>query len=323
MKKIGIIITDPDDWTARALLTAAREKGFSPFVLDLRTAEVSINSTTSGSTVHFKAGDLSLSDLDAIIVRDVGAGAFEGVSFRFDILRELEAEGIPVINSPEAIQNAANKYHASYLLAKAGLPTPETIAVQNLEAAFRVISRLEDSVIKPVFGYKGKDIARVTDGKIRFSDKKVESVSLEAALEKLLEERGMLYIQEFIENPGRDIRVFVVGGTAVGAIYRKAAAGSWVNNLSQGGSADRCVLTAKQKEIAEKASLVIGTTFAGVDIIEGFVRNPNKKNSKYCSRIEQAPRILEVNGTPSGKGIFDAWGINPAEHILQYLQNIL
>jgi len=323
MKKIGIAITDPDDWTARALINAARIKGFSPYALDLRTTEVSINSAASTSTVHFKAGDLSLSDLDAIIVRDVGAGAFEGVSFRFDILRELEAEGIPVVNSPEAIQNAANKYHASYLLAKAGLPAPETIAVQNLEAALRVVSMFGDSVIKPVFGYKGKDIARIKNGKILFSDRRVKSVSLEDSLERLFEERGMLYIQEFIENPGRDIRVFVVGGTAVGAIYRKAAAGSWVNNLSQGGSADRCVLTDEQKELAEKASLAIGTTFAGVDIIEEFVGHPNKENSTDASTKGSTARILEVNGTPSGKGIYEAWGINPAEFIMGHIQNIL
>jgi tetrahydromethanopterin:alpha-L-glutamate ligase len=330
MKKIGIIITDPDDWTARALINAARAKGFSPYALDLRTAEVSINSTIPESAVHFKAGDLSLSDLDAVIVRDVGAGAFEGVSFRFDILRELEAGGIPVINSPEAIQNAANKYHASYLMAKDCLPAPETIAVQDLEAALRAVSRFGDSVIKPVFGYKGKDIARVRNGEVLFSDRKVKSASLESSLEKLLEERGMLYIQEFIENPGRDIRAFVVDGTAIGAIYRKAAAGSWVNNLSQGGSADRCILTNEQKDLAEKASLAIGTTFAGVDIIEGFRKKindennrVNKENDEECSEKESSPKILEVNGTPSGKGIYDSWGINPAEHILEYIKNIL
>jgi tetrahydromethanopterin:alpha-L-glutamate ligase len=330
MKKIGIIITDPDDWTARALIDAARAKGFSPYALDLRTAEVSINSTIPESAVHFKAGDRSLSDFDAVIVRDVGAGAFEGVSFRFDILRELEARGIPVINSPEAIQNAANKYHASYLMAKDRLPAPETIAVQDLEAALRAVSRFGDSVIKPVFGYKGKDIARVRNGEVLFSDRKVKSASLESSLKKLLEERGMLYIQEFIENPGRDIRAFVVDGTAIGAIYRKAAAGSWVNNLSQGGSADRCILTNEQKELAEKASLAIGTTFAGVDIIEGFgkkINNENtrvnKENDEECSEKESSPKILEVNGTPSGKGIYDSWGINPAEHIVEYIKNIL
>lgn len=310
MKKIGIAVTDPEDWTASALINAAKAKGFSPYALDLRTAVVDMKTTSSESTVHFRAGDLSLSDLDAVIVRDVGAGAFEGVSFRFDILRELEAGGIPIINSPEAIQNAANKYHASYLMSKALLPAPDTIAVQDLEAALRAVSRFGDSVIKPVFGYKGKNIARIKNGEVLFSDRKSISVSLEAALENLLTERGMLYIQEFIENPGRDIRAFVVGGVAIGAIYRKAASGSWVNNLSQGGSADRCVLTDEQKELAEKASLAIGTTFAGVDIIEGYVK-------------ESSPKILEVNGTPSGKGIYDAWGINPAEHIVEYINNIL
>lgn len=333
MKKLGIIITDTEDWTARALTAAASKKGFSPFVLDLRAAEVSMNSVTGESatdesvakksTSVFKVGDIELCDLDAIIVRDVGAGAFEGVSFRFDILRELEAEGIPVVNSPDAIQNAANKYHASYLLARAGLPVPETVAVQSMEAALKVISRFGDAVIKPVFGYKGKDIARVKNGEVRFSDRQVEPSHLEAILNKLLEERGMLYIQEFIENPGRDIRAFVVGGTAIGAIYRKAASGSWVNNLSQGGSADRCMLTEEQKEIAEKAAQAVGTTFAGVDIIEGLTDNIIKKVNINSSRTEGRPQILEVNGTPSGKGIFDAWGINPAEYILEYLENTL
>lgn len=133
----------------------------------------------------------------------------------------------------------------------------------------------------------------------------------------------MLYIQEFIENPGRDIRAFVVGGTAIGAIYRKAASGSWVNNLRQGGNADRCVLTEEQKEIAEKAAMAVGTTFAGVDIIEGLTDNPGKEFKIHSSRTEGSPQILEVNGTPSGKGIFDAWGINPAEYIIEYMENIL
>ncbi|AGF95572.1 Tetrahydromethanopterin:alpha-L-glutamate ligase [Methanosarcina mazei Tuc01] len=324
MKKIGIAITDPEDWTARALIKAAKEKGFSPLVFDLSDAEVRIGSGISEPASIFKAGEVLLSDLDALIVRDVGAGAFEGVSFRFDILRELEAEGVSVINSPEAIQNAANKYHASYLLAKAGLPVPETVAVQSLEAALKVISEFGDAVIKPVFGYKGKDIARVKNREIWFSDRKIEPAPVEEILEKLLEEKGMLYIQEFIENPGRDIRAFVVGGTAIGAIYRKAAAGSWVNNLSQGGSSDRCVLTDEQEKIAEKASLALGTTFAGIDIIEGTEESEeNKKTEGMSSENRKSPRILEVNGTPSGKGIFDAWGINPADHILEHLKNIL
>ncbi|HWR25322.1 MAG TPA: tetrahydromethanopterin:alpha-L-glutamate ligase, partial [Methanosarcina sp.] len=328
MKKIGIVITDPEDWTARELLNAAEKRGFTPFALDLRAAEVKLNSSTFESKTKsriksgtlFKVGDVDLCDLDAVIVRDVGAGAFEGVSLRFDILRELEEKGIPIVNSPEAIRNAANKYHASYLLAKAGIPVPETIAVQNIETALKVISRFEDAIIKPVFGYKGKNIMRIKKGEILFSDRRAQNLTLEIEIQSLLEERGMLYIQEFVENPGRDIRAFVVNGTAIGAIYRKAASGSWVNNLSQGGRADRCVLNEAQKEIAEKASLAVGTVFAGVDIIESS-GSLNKKIDIKVAQEKNSPIILEVNGTPSGKGIFDAWGINPAEYILEYVEN--
>ena len=39
--------------------------------------------------------------------------------------------------------------------------------------------------------------------------------------------------------------------------------------------------------------------------------------------MKESPKILEVNGTPSGKGIFDAWGINPAEYIMEYIKDIL
>ena len=53
MKKIGIAITDPEDWTARALINAAKKIGFSPLVLDLRKAEVMISSENSDPAALF------------------------------------------------------------------------------------------------------------------------------------------------------------------------------------------------------------------------------------------------------------------------------
>jgi len=77
-----------------------------------------------------------------------------------------------------------------------------------------------------------------------------------------------------------------------------------------------------------------------IDFLFDLIKEkPKKSNNKLYSyhhylkeykKIEdrdngnkQGSRILEVNGTPSGKGIFDAWGINTAEYILEYLQNTL
>ncbi len=296
--QIGIAITNPSDWTATALIAAAKQKNITPITLNLQNVEVKIQ-----NGVHYSANDTDLSELDAVIVRDVGAGTLEGVSFRFDILRQLEMNGTPVINTPQAIQNAANKYHSTCLLAQANLPVPQTRAVQSTEGALNALAEFGDAVIKPVFGYKGIGIVRIKDGTAFHPNNEPRPEPIEQLIDELIREKEMLYIQEFIANPGRDIRAFVVNGSVIGAIYRTAADGSWLNNLSQGGTAARCVLSPEQEEICIRAAETIGTVFAGVDIIEG----PN------------GPVILEVNGTPSGAGIYEAWGINAAEQIIDYV----
>ncbi|MBN1134433.1 MAG: RimK family alpha-L-glutamate ligase [Methanosarcinaceae archaeon] len=298
MKKIGIAINDSKDWTAKALIESTRQKKIEPSVINLKNAAATIH-----LGVSYSANGTDLSELDALIVRDVGAGVFDGVSFRFDVLRQLAKEGVMVVNTPEAIQNAANKYYSTCLLAKADLPIPRTEAVQSTGDALNSIAEFGDAIIKPVFGYKGIGILRIKDGTACWSDKRETTTSIEKLINDMIRERGMLYIQKFITNPGRDIRAFVVNGNVIGAIYRTAPKGSWINNISQGGTAGRCVLSSELEELCIKAAETIGTVFAGVDIIEG----PDDAT------------ILEVNGTPSGEGVYKAWGINAAEHIIDYI----
>lgn len=296
MKKIGIAITDASDWTAAALADSLRKEGIEPCVLNLCHAEAGI-----ANGIEYRVNGTDLAGLDAIIVRDMGAGKNEAVTFRFDILRQLENEGVVVANPPSAIQNAANKYHSSYLFSKAGLPAPRTKAVQDTDSALKVLGSFGDAVLKPVFGYKGIGIARIRNGDIIRPDGTKDPGSVPELISSLLEEKGMLYIQEFVENTGKDTRAFVVDGEVVGAIYRKAASGWWLNNLSQGGSAYRCTLTPEQSSMCEKAAEAIGAVYAGVDLIEG----------------PGGSMLLEINGTPSGAGIHRAWGINVADHIVK------
>ncbi len=250
---------------------------------------------------------LILPTLDALVVRDVGAGSMDGVSFRFDALRQLEMQGTLILNSPEAIRNAANKYHTTYLLAKAGLPVPATFSVQDRDKAIEVIDDLGDAVVKPVFGYKGKGIIRVKDGKMIEPNGSISQIPWKDQITQMIDSWGMLYIQEFIENQGRDIRAFVVNGKVLGSIYRSAQQGHWINNLSQGGSSAPCRLTSSQEEICAKAAEAVVNIFAGVDLIEG----------------PDGTLVLEVNGTPSGAGIYKSCGVNVAGHILDYIPSKL
>lgn len=299
MKKVGIIVTDTDDWTARALFDAAKQKNIYPVFINLKDTVVTID-----SEINYTSKSTDLSELDAVVVRDIGTSTIESVSFRFDVLRQLENNGTLVVNTPESIQNAANKYYSTYLMAKEKLPVPRTRIVQNTESALKTLDNFRDALIKPVFGFKGIGIVRIKNNTIIESDNSINAQQVEKLIQDELDKKGMLYIQKYIPNQGRDIRAFVVNGELLGAIYRTASAGKWISNLSQGGTCQRCILSANQKEISIKAASTIGSVFAGVDLIEG----------------DRKTMILEVNGTPSGAGVYKAWNINPANYIMDYIQ---
>ncbi len=305
MKRIGIAVTDPGDWTAIALNDALIKASARPVVFRLHDVTTSIQEHN-----RLYAGNTDLESLDAVIVRDVGGaggvglngsdagsdvgigggGGSEDMPYRLDVLCNLERSGLKVVNPPEAIRTAANKHMCSYLFREHGLPTPDTILTTDLDAALAAIRDWGRAVVKPIFGFKGMDIHCVVDDE--------HSVKL---LSSVIDTRGVLYLQRFISNPGRDIRVFVVDGGVPAAIYRLAPPGSWINNLSRGGSHKICELTDEIVGLAVEAAGAVGAVYAGVDLIEG----------------EDGLQILEVNGTPSGRGIYEACGVNMAQDIVK------
>ena len=290
--KIGVVLTDPDDWTANAFLKNIRKRGAKALPINLSTLSASI------STSDFSIFDTDLKDLelDAILVRDIGISfSLESISFKFDLLRQFENSNIPVLNSTTAIQNAANKFFSFYLFKLAHLPIPRTVITSELEVAMKTIEKIESAVVKPIFGSQGEGI-------IKLESFQPES-ELASKLIELLKERGVLYLQEFVHNPGRDIRVFVVGEEALGAIYRISRKGSFVSNLSQGATPVKCELTEEMRELAIRATKAVGADFAGVDLIEG----------------EEGLFLLEVNATPSGKGIKLACGVDVTERVVELL----
>ncbi|RCV62736.1 tetrahydromethanopterin:alpha-L-glutamate ligase [Methanophagales archaeon] len=286
--KIAVVLTDPDDWTANAFLTSIRKRGANALPINLSTLSVSV-STSDFSIFSTDLNDLL--ELDAIIVRDVGiSSSLEQISFKFDLLRLFETANIPVMNSPNAIQNAANKFFSFYLFKQAHLPIPRTVVTSDLGVAMKAIEEFEIVVAKPIFGSQGKGIFKL----------EASQPDLKQKLATLLKERGVLYLQQFVPNHGRDIRVFVVGEEALGAIYRISQAGSFISNLSQGGTPLMCDLTEEMRALAVNATKTVGADFAGVDLIEG----------------DEGLFVLEVNATPSGKGIKVTCGIDVTERII-------
>ena len=153
-----------------------------------------------------------------------------------------------------------------------------------------------DAVIKPIFGSMGHGMVRVTDPDTAFR--------VTRSLEQI---RTVFYVQRTIDHGGRDIRVFVVGGRALGAIERAAADGDWRTNVARGGLARPFELPAAWEQLAVRAASVVGADYAGVDLL------PSRDGSVF---------VLEVNGIPGWQGLQQATGIDVAAAIVEQLEAV-
>jgi tetrahydromethanopterin:alpha-L-glutamate ligase len=279
--RFGIVASDKDDWTAVALRAALSRRGADAIFLDFSDLFAAIEEPA------FLCGGLDLLQLDGLVVRDLGRRGSHDVAFRFEVLQALEERGLLVVNPASAIARAANKFATSLSLREAGIPTPPTTVTTSMEEALKALRSYGQAVSKPLFGYKGRDLVLLGE--------KDETV-----LRSILDRSGVVYLQKFLEtHPARDIRAFVVGAEVLGAIYRVAPPDTWISNLARGGRAEPCPVADELAELAARASGAVGAHYSGVDLLE----------------TPEGLTVIEVNGTPSGKGIFQALGIDVTEAI--------
>src|SRR5438876_8456046 len=98
-------------------------------------------------------------DADAVLTRVIPTGSLEQIIYRMDALHWIEKRGVPVMNSPRAIERSVDKFYTTALLQEAGLPTPETVVCEGMdEAMLAVRAMLKDGgdvIVKPISGSMG------------------------------------------------------------------------------------------------------------------------------------------------------------------------
>jgi [lysine-biosynthesis-protein LysW]--L-2-aminoadipate ligase len=174
--------------------------------------------------------------------------------------RVLNAWGIPTVNTADVAEACGNKLTTASALSRAKVPQPKTLVAYTPDSALEAIEILGYPVVlKPMVGSWGRLLAKIND---------------RDAAEALLEhktvlgsyEHSIFYIQEFIDKPGRDIRVLVVGDEPITAIYRKSP--HWITNTARGGEGEVCPITPELGEICQRAAQAVGCGLLAVDIIE-------------------------------------------------------
>ena len=219
----------------------------------------------------------------------------------------LEKRGVRLFNSAQAIEICDDKMLTHIALADCGIPMPDVLPGllcydERIPLSRDAIDRVEKTfgypvVVKLSYGSRGTGVFKANDRK---------------ALAEIMErvKTSPHLFQRFVaQSAGKDMRVIVVGGKALGAIIRSSAT-DFRSNIGLGGSAEQVELPQEVKQIAERTAGILGLDYCGIDFL-----------------LSPAPLVCEVNSNAFFDAFEQATDINVAaayaEHIIKCVNNNL
>ena len=280
--KIGILYSRIRQ-DEKLLLNELRDRDHEIEKIDVRKHQFGLDGTTA-----------NIDDLDLAVDRCLST------SRSLYATRFLDHYDVPVVNSPETADVCADKVKNSLALDGAGVPTPDTKVAFTVDAAMEAIESFGyPCVLKPVVGSWGRLMAKL-DSK--------------SAAEAILEHKKVLghyehkvfYVQEFVDKPGRDIRVVAVDGEPVAAMTRTSD--HWLTNAAKGGDTAAFELDDTALDLVEKASDAVGGGLLGVDLMEVG----GEKSGEYT--------VHEINHTVEFKALNGCVDVDVPATVVDWLE---
>ena len=218
------------------------------------------------------------------------------------IVRAYESRGAICLNPSSVTHACGDKLLTTLALTDAGVPSPRTIAAFSAEGAVRAADGLGyPVVIKPCVGSWGRMVGRLNDRD-----------ALEAVLEHKLAlggpHHGVIYLQELVRKPDRDIRAFVVGGQTIAAIMRHSA--HWITNTARGGRAEGLAVSPELDDICQRAAAAVGgteTSLLAIDLME-------------CP--QRGLLVCEVNSTMEFRNSIATTGVDIPGRIIDHVLSV-
>lgn len=215
---------------------------------------------------YFDLGEslsIDLSSMDVVLLRQ--DPPFNMAYITTTHMLELLMPKTKVVNNPASVRNHPEKLFPiafrQYM--------PITLITADIKEIERFYHEYKDIVVKPLYGYGGRDVLRFT-----------QNDDLHAALEaQLAENREPVMVQPFLpEVKTGDRRIIMIGGKLGGVMGRIPAEHEFRANFRVGGSPAKAKLTPRQSEICDALGPALrdkGILFAGIDVIGDYLTEIN------------------------------------------------
>jgi gamma-F420-2:alpha-L-glutamate ligase len=210
------------------------------------------------------------------------------------LTKHLEYIGIPCFNNSHVSEICNDKALTYQFATKLGLPILDTyfITYETFQPEF--ITLEFPMVLKQVNGRGGNEVYLIN--------------SLEEINNKLKEyPHNRFVLQEFADNPGKDVRVFVIGSEVIGAVLRESST-SFKANYTLGGNISAYRLNEEKELLVSKITSSLKADFIGIDFLL------NSKNEFIFNEIE------DVVGCRS---LYSTSNVNAAALYMNYIKNTL
>lgn len=179
------------------------------------------------------------------------------------LTRQLESLGIVCFNGSRVAEICNDKALTYQFAAGLGVRLLDTYFISNGYFPVETIPFSFPMVLKQADGRGGKEVFLVN------SVEEVAGIISDHPFKRFV-------LQEFCDNPGKDVRVFVVGDQVIGAVLRESAT-SFKANYTLGGSVRAYELSDSELGLVKKIAFGLGGDFVGIDFLldhdGGFVFN--------------------------------------------------
>jgi ribosomal protein S6--L-glutamate ligase len=264
--RIGVLSRGRQNYTIRRIMEAAHAQRHRVTLMD-----------PFDCTLYIRAGrpliahnGRSVDRLDVLLPRLSPQTARYGI----EVVAHFEDAGVPSVNPSGAIETARSKWRTLRALSRQGIPVPPSFAAGSARFLDKAVGRIGGYpfLIKPFEGTQGLGIMLFET-----------PLTARSAMDTLWALRQDYVAQEFYpEATGRDTRVLVVAGRALGAMERIAMPGDFRANVHQGALGRAVPFDPAVESLAVCAAAAVGLRVTGVDLL----------------LTESGPVVLEVNPSP-------------------------
>jgi ATP-grasp enzyme of GAK system len=283
--KLGVVGI-PGKWSTEALADELEKLTSYRHVVDMRNVRYDSDSAT---VFH---GDLDLATLDGLVIKKVGLVYSPHMLDRLDLLTLLKGKGLKIFSDPVRIGQVLNRASCTIRLGAGGIPMPDTLITENLEEARQGIKKFGKAVLKPLYTSKARGMVLIEDDD-----------NADDTLNEFREDGNtVIYMQEFVKLPGKDLGLVFLGGEYIDT-YARVSGGAWNTTTHSGGKYEAYKPDAEIIDLAYKAQALFKLDFTSVDVVE----------------TDDGPMVFEVSAFGGFRGLKEALNINAAELYASYV----